>query len=50
MQLCADYIRDNPLMFALMLGLPVLLLAAFYFLMKSDEKPKSKKKKKEKST
>jgi hypothetical protein len=39
-----DYIRDYPLLFCLMLGLPILLLIAFVYLTASSpEKPKSKK-------
>jgi hypothetical protein len=44
--MCVDYIRDYPLLFCLMIGLPILLLAAFIFLTASSpEKPKTKKKK-----
>jgi len=48
-QMCVDYIRDYPLLFCLMIGLPILLLIAFVYLTASSpEKPRSKKKKKAK--
>lgn len=49
-QMCADYLRDEPLLCGVMIGLPILLALTFYFLLRSDdEKPKKKKKKKDKS-
>jgi len=48
-QMCVDYIRDYPLMCAVCVGVPLLLLLAFYFLMSGeDEYKKSKSKKKSK--
>ncbi len=48
-QMCVDYIRDYPLLFCLMIGLPILLLIAFVYLTASSpEKPKKQKKKKSK--
>lgn len=47
-QMCVDYIRDYPLICALVVGLPILLLLAFIWLTASDVKPKSKKTKKKK--
>lgn len=50
-QMCADYIREYPLMVGFFAGLPVLLLIAFIYLTASaTEKPKTKKKKKLKDT
>ncbi len=45
-QLCVDYIREQPVTVGLVVGVPVFLAVAFFFLMRSPEKPKSKKKKK----
>lgn len=47
-QMCVDYMRDYPLICALVVGLPILLLLAFIWLTASDVKPKSKKTKKKK--
>ena len=51
-QLCVDYLNEYPALFAVMVGIPLVLLVAFYFLMKSDgsKAPKTKKKKKAKSS
>lgn len=46
-QLCVDYLRENPLLSAAMVGLPVLMLVAFLYLLSGeDEKPAKSKKKK----
>ena len=47
-QMCVDYMREYPLLVALMIGIPVFLLLSFIYLMRPDEPPKKKKKKKDK--
>jgi len=47
-QMCVDYIREYPLLIALMIGIPVFLLLSFIYLMRPDEPPRKKKKKKDK--
>ena len=46
--MCVDYMREYPLICALAVGFPILLLVAFIWLMQPD-KPKPKKIKKKKS-
>ncbi len=48
--MCVDYLREYPLLFGVMVGLPVLLLVAFFYLTASEEeKPRTKKTKKKKA-
>ena len=46
--MCVDYMREYPLICALAVGFPILLLVAFIWLIQPD-KPKPKKSKKKKS-
>lgn len=46
-QMCVDYLREYPLLFAVLIGLPVLLFISFIYLTASTpDKPRTKKKKK----
>ena len=47
-QMCVDYMREYPLICALAVGFPILLLMFFIYLIQPD-KPKPKKAKKKKS-
>ena len=46
-QMCVDYLRDYPLLFIVMVGIPLFLLISFIYLMRPEtEEPKKRKKKK----
>jgi len=50
LQMCVDYLRDEPILCGIIIGLPILLFVAFIYLTASSpEKPKSKKTKKKKA-
>ena len=45
--MCVDYLRDYPLLFIVMVGIPLFLLISFIYLMRPEtEEPKKRKKKK----
>jgi len=49
-QMCVDYIREYPILCAACVGIPLLMLMAFYFLMSGSDEDSFKKSKSKKKT